>query len=61
MLVIATARGYDGFSTREEGEEFEMPFGAKGSWFQPVNEKVEEDEPKPKGKHKKQDTDHDLA
>lgn len=38
MRVIATARGYDNLKTREEGEEFDMPDGAKGSWFVPLDE-----------------------
>lgn len=36
MRVIATARGFDGQQTREVDEEFEMPDGAKGSWFNEV-------------------------
>lgn len=38
MRVIATKRGYDGVVVREEGAEFDMPDGAKGSWFDPVKE-----------------------
>lgn len=34
MQVIATARGHDGLKVREVGEEFAMPDGSKGSWFQ---------------------------
>ena len=37
MKFIATKRGYDGFKVIEEGEEFEMPEGSKGSWFTPVD------------------------
>jgi hypothetical protein len=33
MKVIATAIGYDGTTVRQVDEEFEMPEGAKGSWF----------------------------
>ena len=36
MQVIATARGHDGLKVREPGDEFTMPEGAKGSWFQAV-------------------------
>ncbi len=36
MKVVATKRGYDNVVVREEGEEFEMPEGSKGSWFTPV-------------------------
>ena len=36
MKVVATKRGYDGVKVREEGEEFEMPEGSKGSWFKPL-------------------------
>lgn len=43
MKVKATKRGYDGTRVIEEGEEFDMPEGAKGSWFKPVKG----DEPKP--------------
>lgn len=38
MRVIATALGFDGRDLRAEGDEFEMPDGAKGSWFKPVDE-----------------------
>lgn len=36
MKVIATTTGHDGFVVRHEGDEFEMPEGAKGSWFKPA-------------------------
>jgi hypothetical protein len=36
MRVVATKQGYDNIKLREVGEEFEMPEGAKGSWFVPV-------------------------
>lgn len=36
MRVIATSRGYDNVVVREAGEEFDMPKGAKGSWFVPI-------------------------
>lgn len=38
MQVIATARGHDGLTIREVDDVFDMPDGAKGSWFQPVGE-----------------------
>ena len=41
MLVIATAKGFFG-QYRDEGDEFEVPEGTKGSWFKPVD--VPEDE-----------------
>jgi len=41
MKVIATAKGYDNKAVREPGEVFDMPEGAKGSWFRPyVGEKA---------------------
>lgn len=42
MLVRATGVGYggkDGHALRQPGETFEMPDGAKGSWFEPVDSK----------------------
>ena len=39
MLVIATAKGFFG-QYRNEGDEFEVPDGTKGSWFQPVEQKA---------------------
>lgn len=39
MKVIALQRGYDNVAVREEGEEFDMPKGAKGTWFKPVEQK----------------------
>ena len=36
MRVIATAVGYDNIVLRQPGEEFDMPDGAKGSWFRPA-------------------------
>lgn len=44
MKVRATKRGYDNVVLREEGDEFDMPDGAKGSWFVPVGKA-------PKGKN----------
>lgn len=45
MRVIATAVGFDGTELRNPGDEFEMPDGAKGSWFEP-----KDDEPKAEAK-----------
>ena len=39
MKVIATKQGYFG-KLREPGDEFEVPEGTKGSWFQPVEQKA---------------------
>ena len=39
MKVIATKLGYFG-KLREPGDEFEVPDGTKGSWFQPVEQKA---------------------
>lgn len=36
MKVIATKTGFDGKRLRQPGEEFDMPTGAKASWFSPV-------------------------
>jgi len=44
MRVVATAQGYLG-CFREVGDEFEVPDGAKGSWFTAV-----EAESKPAGR-----------
>lgn len=35
MRVIATKRGFFG-ALREPGDEFEVPQGTEGSWFEPV-------------------------
>ena len=35
MKVIATKLGYFG-KLRQPGDEFDVPDGTKGSWFQPV-------------------------
>lgn len=37
MRVIATNRGYDGITTRDPGDEFDMPDGARASWFRPAD------------------------
>lgn len=39
MEVIATKLGYFG-KLRQPGDEFEVPDGTKGSWFQPVEQKA---------------------
>lgn len=54
MKVIATATGFDGKKVRVAGEEFEMPKGTKGSWFESVEDKPEG---KPKGTKGEPNTD----
>ena len=39
MKVIATKQGYFG-KLRDVGDEFEVPDGTKGSWFQPIEQKA---------------------
>ena len=39
MKVLATKLGYFG-KLREPGDEFEVPDGTKGSWFQPIEQKA---------------------
>lgn len=39
MKVIATKLGYFG-KLRQPGDEFDVPDGTKGSWFQPVEQKA---------------------
>ena len=39
MKVITTKLGYFG-KLRQPGDEFEVPDGTKGSWFQPVEQKA---------------------
>lgn len=46
MRVVATDLGFDGRDLRQPGEEFDMPDGAKGKWFEPVKA---ESVPEPKG------------
>ena len=36
MQVIATAPGYDSIKVREVDEIFDMPDGATGEWFVPL-------------------------
>lgn len=36
VRVRALERGYDNVAVREPGDEFEMPEGASGPWFEPV-------------------------
>jgi len=55
MKVIATRRGHDGVVVREEGEEFDMPDGAKGSWFLPVEPAKPAAKVKPKADPKADD------
>jgi hypothetical protein len=49
MRVVAIKEGYDNIKLREVGEEFEMPEGAKGSWFVPVADAKKAKANKPKG------------
>ncbi len=51
MRVVATGKGYDGLNIREDGDIFEMPDGATGSWFEPLDEG---DAPKPAAKKVKE-------
>ncbi len=39
MKVIATKLGYFG-KLRQPGDEFEVPDGTKGSWFEPVKQEA---------------------
>lgn len=36
VRVRATKEGYDNVAVRQPGDVFDMPKGAKGSWFEPV-------------------------
>jgi hypothetical protein len=56
MRVIATAKGYFG-GLREPGDEFEVPDGAKGSWFAPVAA----EDAKPAGKAKRKSAEPEPA
>jgi hypothetical protein len=47
--VIATGQGWDGIAIREPGEEFQMPEGATGSWFEPLDDDARR-KPKPVAK-----------
>lgn len=61
MRVIAIAQGYGGkdkHAIREPGEQFEVPDGAKASWYEPVDE---QDSAPTGGKKGKQQSGHDLA
>ena len=41
MKVIATQAGYFG-KLRQPGDEFDVPDGTKGSWFEPVKKPAKE-------------------
>lgn len=43
MQVIAIERGWDSHGLREIGDQFEMPDGAKATWFKPVPSEVKRD------------------
>lgn len=59
MRVVATKVGFDESSTlRQPDEEFEVSDGAKGSWFQPIQQA--EPERKPRASKPKDDG-SDLA
>jgi hypothetical protein len=47
MKVTAIKQGYFG-KLRAVGDEFEVPEGTKGSWFQPVKQKPADDKAKAK-------------
>lgn len=49
MRVVAHSIGYFG-AIRNAGDEFEVPDGAKGSWFAPVAPEVKAKSAKSKGK-----------
>lgn len=40
MRVRAIAEGYDNVAVRQPGDEFDLPDGAKGKWFVPVEPKA---------------------
>ena len=55
MKVTAIKQGYFG-KLRAVGDEFEVPEGTKGSWFQPVKQKpAESDKAKAKAADKPAD------
>lgn len=47
MRVVATDVGYDNLKLRQVGEEFDMPEGSVGRWFQPVGAVEEVKDPAP--------------
>lgn len=55
MLVRATERGFDNVKLREVDEEFDMPEGATGSWFTPVDGSPSETAARPAKAAKKRD------
>ena len=55
MRVIATKPGFFDY-LRQEGDEFEVPEGTKGSWFKPVKV-ADEPEAKPARGRKASPTD----
>lgn len=61
MKVIALKQGYFG-KLRHPGDEFEVPEGAKGSWFEPVKKAAEGKKPnKAADKAGDKPTDDDLV
>lgn len=59
MKVITLRTGYFG-RLREPGDEFEVPDGAQGSWFQPVEQKISSKEPKAPKTSSSKETANDL-
>jgi hypothetical protein len=53
MRVKAKSAGFFPDVLRNAGDEFEVPDGTKGTWFEPVNGEVEEVKPKPAAKSAK--------
>lgn len=41
ITVIATAEGYDGLQIRQAGDEFQMPEGSFGTWFEAKDAKAQ--------------------
>ena len=50
MRVTAIKEGFDGQAIRRPGDEFDVPDGAKGSWFEPVQTDPEPKRRKAPGK-----------
>jgi hypothetical protein len=53
MRVRALSPGFYPDTLRSAGDEFEVPDGTKGSWFEPVDGEVGEVKPKPAAKSAK--------
>lgn len=48
VFVEAVSLGFDGLTLRQPGDVFQMPAGAKGSWFKPHGEAAAEESEVPK-------------